>query len=497
MNKAIITILTILLTSTYSTASDINTFLTQAWQEAVGGSKSSKTYNEAGRLSYDGGGYSFRAPRSVYQPISANIRGPSVKAGCSGIDLNWGGFNFVYDKDQLQAFLQAIMAGAPGYVFNLAVSTFCPSCADIMNKINDIANQLNGLQLDACSVLESTESFITSDIQDSLARGKDNAFNKSLENITKNATEYEKSFKNYIKSFYCDPADASCALSFLDPNKDITFVDKVMSNSYFKDDNLTIDLVRAIMGDLWLEKPASSKRAFSVVVKSPYYGDGSHKELIKKWIGQCDNASAVYDNITVMQQLSPKNFVITPIATKRNFSDPGFAPICLIVDEHFTSIKVKVRSRLELSQTEIQFLTMFGNHLFNVVNSLSVEPTVLDSYLDSYRSLASAQVLYELTLGLAQEWRVAYRDIEEAKNLSGVPAELKEELTKAIAIDNQLQRFLEATYSNYVDEYALFMSYVEKTKDLQRMSTLMMVQVSRHPLMGSYMLSKSLSFGMQ
>lgn len=151
MKKLFISI--ILLTfSSLSHASDLSKLMNDVWNDMQAGSNATggTSITNQGSSYYSGGGYSYTAPSSTFQPLS--VRPPSVKAGCTGISIDAGAFN--YSGEEMIAFLKSIISGAPGYAFNLAMQILCPSCTDLMNTINDISAMINSMQMDSCAALD-------------------------------------------------------------------------------------------------------------------------------------------------------------------------------------------------------------------------------------------------------------------------------------------------------------------------------------------------------
>ena len=96
---------------------------------------------------FAGGGINFRVPRDTYQLISAT--GPSLSAGCGGIDLYSGSFSFI-NKDQFVQMLNNIAANSVGLAFKTAL---CSTSANLCQAIEDLQRtiqQLNRFNIDSC-----------------------------------------------------------------------------------------------------------------------------------------------------------------------------------------------------------------------------------------------------------------------------------------------------------------------------------------------------------
>ena len=84
-----------------------------------------------------------------------NLQAPSFKSGCGGIDLFMGGMSHINSQDFVKS-LQSIASGAAGYAFNLALQTTAPQVYNTMQKINDIAREINNMNISSCEAAAAT-----------------------------------------------------------------------------------------------------------------------------------------------------------------------------------------------------------------------------------------------------------------------------------------------------------------------------------------------------
>ncbi|MEO0347732.1 MAG: conjugal transfer protein TraH [Pseudomonadota bacterium] len=96
---------------------------------------------------YTGGSLYARMPTKNYTPF--NLQTPSFRAGCGGIDMFAGAFSYI-NSDQLVQAGKNIMGAATGYAFNLALQTITPTLYNTMQKLNDIARDINNLNINSC-----------------------------------------------------------------------------------------------------------------------------------------------------------------------------------------------------------------------------------------------------------------------------------------------------------------------------------------------------------
>lgn len=82
-----------------------------------------------------------------------NVQAPSLKMGCSGIDASLGSLGLL-NFEEFGKLFQALM-GPAGVMFvaQLALSTLCPQCEEVLSKLMSIANQLNQFQLNQCNAV--------------------------------------------------------------------------------------------------------------------------------------------------------------------------------------------------------------------------------------------------------------------------------------------------------------------------------------------------------
>jgi len=105
----------------------------------------------------DLGGFSARwTPTSDYL---FSFSPPHIKAGCGGIDVFMGGFDFLKPKYLVQKF-QRMLTAAPAVAFDMALSTLCEQCSSTLKQLESIASQLNQLQLNDCAATKAAVAYL-------------------------------------------------------------------------------------------------------------------------------------------------------------------------------------------------------------------------------------------------------------------------------------------------------------------------------------------------
>ncbi|MCY4325085.1 MAG: conjugal transfer protein TraH [Betaproteobacteria bacterium] len=111
-----------------------------------------KMLNAQNQHVFSGGGINFRAPRRNYSLLAT--RGPSLSAGCGGIDFYAGSFSFI-NKDEFVALLRNIAANSVGLAFKTAL---CATSANLCQAIEDLQKTLesmNRFNIDSCEAAKS------------------------------------------------------------------------------------------------------------------------------------------------------------------------------------------------------------------------------------------------------------------------------------------------------------------------------------------------------
>ncbi|MSO14436.1 conjugal transfer protein TraH [Rickettsiales endosymbiont of Trichoplax sp. H2] len=96
---------------------------------------------------YYGGRVVARNPSMTLTPF--HLQAPYLRADCEGIDAFMGSFQFIEMK-QLVEMLKKIGKGATGYAFNLAMQTMVPQVYNTIQKLQDIAREINNFNINNC-----------------------------------------------------------------------------------------------------------------------------------------------------------------------------------------------------------------------------------------------------------------------------------------------------------------------------------------------------------
>lgn len=94
-----------------------------------------------------GGNISMR--NKVVHPNLISFAPPNFKGGCNGIDLFGGSFSFI-NSEKLTQLMRSIAQAAIGYAFQLAIEGMCPTCAQVIAKLQKDIAAINSLMRNSC-----------------------------------------------------------------------------------------------------------------------------------------------------------------------------------------------------------------------------------------------------------------------------------------------------------------------------------------------------------
>ncbi|GAB6035401.1 conjugal transfer protein TraH [Galenea microaerophila] len=99
------------------------------------------------RTNFYGGSLRIRVPKGNVNLFS--ISPPSFTAGCSGVDMTFGGFSYI-NGEQIGQFINQILSNSSGLVIQQGIRLFCPICADVLATMQDLSQMATSMSLDSC-----------------------------------------------------------------------------------------------------------------------------------------------------------------------------------------------------------------------------------------------------------------------------------------------------------------------------------------------------------
>lgn len=417
-----------------------------------------------------GGGATLKAPNITLTPF--NIKAPSAKAGCGGIDLTFGSLSFL-DSDQMVQFAEGIMANAAGVAFDLALKTLCPSCSETLKALESMANQINQMSLDSCNVATelgniAVDSFIGEGTKEDLKNGTVNTYMKGLTNNYINpATKGLSKFNTSLDSFGANkPKVLRFFTQTASPTSPQSFIEYIFPDGIYYDPTIRT-VIKSIIGDVVIKQSPSGDTAglytpiYSLETSSEAlsnkYNDNNFEsnteKIINRLIGATTGTPKIYDS-------------------SFNKVDANFA-VGTLVEQYktnITSIATSMSLRTAPTTTDITFLSRFRFPVYKIFNALggtSYGGSIIEEVKEPMAKMLASQIIYEYLIQISQEIQMQISQAETFKkefNLlpySGVSGgasgnnEFIEHL-KAMAKDNRYA--LGISYAIYTKSYNEFLS---------------------------------------
>lgn len=507
--KLLSTITAAMILSVSTAEANIDQFLNDAIVEVNTG-KTIKT--DEGTILY-GGGLQMRAPTVNLQPFS--VTAPSIKAGCGGIDLTFGALSYL-NVDQIVAMLEGMMANAPGVMFEMALKVICPSCMDTLNALNEMANQINSMNMDSCSATKAAAGWLGEKANASLTKGTSGKdwLETINESYLKPASTHLSELRTFLSGEGCNPSDKLCGARF--------FVSDVGTNSflkyalegdaqdtYFNNAGLT-PMIRYFTGDIVKTMPTDSggeakQGALKFYEPSvPTKSDFMFNTTLGESIGNVDQNTK--DIIRQLVGDAPAN---TAKAKGEDGTLSAFAytgNLKTLFVGRLDSIQNKILTRTALSSDDIGFLSMFQIPLYLITNRLASMPNgdiVLSAIKEDLALMLSYEVTYEY---LARTRAIMSRQKEKMddKTLEKIPYTCAQG-DCATKVQHKLDDMIGGTRSMMMAAYSLAASSYQKVQgklkdqvalveNLNQMQQFTM-QRSNPRLFENYMFAKTLTTG--
>lgn len=229
---------------------------------------------------------------------------PSLSSGCGGISAFGGSFSFI-NGDQLVSYLRDIGTNAVGYFFQLALESSCPTCAQIMNSLNDLASLVNGSLGDSCS---AAKALVNGTGLGSVAKAAGQASKTATDSIL---GPMNKSIKDFHKGLVSKQESGEIA-NTIGVNLEVNIVYQKMRNAGF-DNWIAVasnipDELRSENNNASTKMPNLSELAMSLVGTTILKKQNVEVELKSETPNQTTNAT--------VQKILPSN-----IAPTLNFED--------------------------------------------------------------------------------------------------------------------------------------------------------------------------------
>jgi conjugative transfer pilus assembly protein TraH len=239
------------------------------------------------------GSFSSRVDTGSFYPISVSM--PRLKAGCGGIDIFWGGVEFL-GFDYLVQKLQQMIQAAPYVAFQIALKTISQKLGGILDTAEQLTDYLNSLQFNECQFLNGfmVKFFDTGDVTASLIEGaKKSGIYKSWKRATEDTTPNKVGNNTKANATIegC-PDDVKEILTKLGDQGLIGYIAQktaeeaeqaglTNADAYYNDPEL-IALIRGAVGDMYINY--NSNLTVPQIVYVPPCGDAFSEILSKKQV---------------------------------------------------------------------------------------------------------------------------------------------------------------------------------------------------------------------
>jgi conjugative transfer pilus assembly protein TraH len=146
--KTLISILIVVIAINITAKAGVGGEMEKLYKSFGGGANVNKggAYHTQSGGYYTGGSFYARVPNRTLNPF--NLQPPRINSGC-GIDMFAGSFSHI-KFDELVKHMRNVMGAGAGYAFNLALQEYVPTIYNTMNKLSDIAREINNISLSTC-----------------------------------------------------------------------------------------------------------------------------------------------------------------------------------------------------------------------------------------------------------------------------------------------------------------------------------------------------------
>lgn len=100
---------------------------------------------------WQGGRITFK--NRISQANLMSFRSPSITAGCGGLNIYGGSFEFI-NGEQFEALLKDVAQNAKGYFFQLLLDNLCPECAKLAGSLQDAIQKMNSTMGNSCQLAQ-------------------------------------------------------------------------------------------------------------------------------------------------------------------------------------------------------------------------------------------------------------------------------------------------------------------------------------------------------
>ena len=435
-----------------------------------------------------GGGIRVNTPRVVINPVRITL--PHIKVGCTGIDIALGAFDFMNNLDDLLNFLENTVTSAVATMVG-GLSAVCPICAQIVTKLNTIANQLNQMQFDSCKLGyelgkqmgDLTANFFTSTVREKLPNGDFSSFTSATRDLLSGVNNLLDKWSSAMRNAGCDPNNDSCVLSLFKRDGSGNFVyksllDKALRKTYLGNDRASLQIIRGLIGDLYIVKGGNEK-GFKLKYVPPVYEDKTkEKPLYYIAFGGYGTRCEKDTDVKVLGLNDTQNEVEVTYGK----------PFCKNVEENMEDIVNHLQTRTALTSSQLNFLSQFSIPVYKLLNTISIEPYLLDSLVPKMNAVLVADIFYKAIAKIMADINRAVAYFSTDRNQEIVKKEDLKELQENANLAAQI------AYDIYVEATEEWRNTISDMEYYQEIENRIYVRMIQNPIMGAYVFSKGLTY---
>jgi len=439
-----------------------------------------------------GGGVRVRLQDQNIRPF--NITPPNIRAGCGGIDATFGAFSFL-NMEYLGQFLQNLLNPEAALVvgFQLALHVLCPSCEELLSKLNALANQINQIGVSKCGAIQLASTIGKTWIDSALKQGGvDDAFRKFDRLYVQSAAQTLGDISRVLDE-WCPGGDCLLGLFLkLNPGERKSFITTLLENGYIPQpviqslggENTAGDVIRAVLGDIVFLRRDNNTAPEAKDVQ-PEVKD--IRVFIDAWIGKFNSGQGQGGE----QGLSCAESVsITSASWNGTGTVPRtvqIQPLCNVVKPHIENIQRKIETKQPLSDDEKLLLASMPNSVLYLLNLASIEPGIRDAVFQNMLWYITAELASAFMQSVIKaQQRFASLCLSEDKNKEDIKKLCEEQSRRLSELSKEIGNIRRFYYNQFQENTDAILKVIQLRNTL--MSQIAVSTSIGGPLMYSQML---------
>ena len=409
-----------------------------------------------------GGGASYRAPSSTFQPVQ--VVPPSIRAGCGGIDITFGSFSYLKPEYFIE-FAEKTISQAPGYAFDVALEIMCPQCSSIMKRLTALANQINAMALNSCQLLSNLSSRVKAEVlNNKVAGGGSDGWLTAVDTTLDSWTNMLSEFNTYLSNLGCTSPGCFLFAGYA------SLADRYVGEggvSFWKTRN-TKYLVRYLFGDV-IKKSGTPGR-YICVPPSP--------------------ADRVFEVLSKLATGATNTVSVEGIDDNGRKVSLRFRSIYDYVKDNLDGIITNIENRTPLTASQLEFLARYDIPALGLLKLFASSPPSLRAIEDVLAKYLSWELTERFYFSLYSEYREI---LNKAEAMRKYPPDMTEEDKKcldAIIEGHRASVVLEDVENEIKDKKGALLRKITLALRMYELERFIYSRFSRHPLIASYMFGK-------